>query len=95
MFVLQVDIVRKTNTREGLSRTYRGTFLTAISAQPGYENAMLLRPVEKVEFDNRLVIGFESHETQQAWVAPNLRQQVWTEMEANIGKYAVRRFEAH
>lgn len=68
--------------------------MPAISAQPGNLSAMLLRSVEKGEFDNRLVIKFESREKQQAWVATDLHQQVWLEMEASIRKYAVHCFEA-
>ena len=93
MFILHVDIVLKPNTKESLSRTYRDKFMPAISAQPGYVSAMLLRPVEKGEFDLRLVIEFESHDTQQAWVATDLHQQVWPEVEASIEKYAVHSFE--
>jgi heme-degrading monooxygenase HmoA len=94
MFILHVDIVLKPNTRENLFRIYRDKFMPAISVQPGYVSAMLLRPVEKGEFDNRLVIEFESHEKQQAWVATDLHQQVWPEMEVSIREYAVHRFEA-
>jgi heme-degrading monooxygenase HmoA len=93
MFILHVDIVLKPNAREDLSRTYRDKFMPAISIQPGYVNAKLLRRVEKGEFDNRLVIEFESHETQKAWVATDLHQQVWPEMEGSIEKYAVHSFE--
>jgi heme-degrading monooxygenase HmoA len=93
MFVLHVDIVLKPNTWEILSRTYIDRFMPAISTQPGYVSAILLRPVEKGEFDTRLVIEFESHEKQQAWVATGLHQQVWPEMEASIKKYAVHSFE--
>jgi heme-degrading monooxygenase HmoA len=95
MFILHVDIVLKPNSRESFSRTYRDRFMPAIKAQPGYVNAMLLSPVEKGEFDGRLVIEFESHETQKAWVATEVHQQVWPEMEASIREYAVRGFEAH
>jgi heme-degrading monooxygenase HmoA len=94
MFILHVDIVLKPDSRENLSRTYRDKFVPAISMQPGYVSTMLLRPLERGEFDNRLVIEFESHEKQQAWVATDLHQQVWPEMEASIGKYAIYRFEA-
>ena len=93
MFILHVDIVLKPNSRGSLSATYRDKFMPAISTQPGYVNAKLLRPVQKGEFDHRLVIEFESHETQQAWVATDLHQQVWPEMEASIEKYAVHSFE--
>ena len=94
MFILHVDIVLKPNSWENLSRTYRDKFVPAISTQAGFVNTMLLRPVEKGEFDNRLVIEFESHETQQAWVATDVHQQVWPEMEASIKEYAVHSFEA-
>ena len=93
MFILHVDIVLKPSARESLSRTFRDKFMPAISIQPGYVSAMLLRPVEINEVDNRLVIEFENHQTQQTWVATDLHQRVWPEMEASIEQYAVRSFE--
>jgi heme-degrading monooxygenase HmoA len=93
MFILHVDCVLRPNSRGSILRTYRDRFVPAISVQPGYVDTMLLRAVEEGGADYRLVIAFESHEKQQAWVATDVHQRVWPEMEGNMREFTVRAFE--
>jgi heme-degrading monooxygenase HmoA len=93
MFILHVDCVLRPNSRDDLLRVYRDKFMPAISAQPGYVNTMLLKPLEECAAEFRLVIAFENHERQQAWVKTDAHEKVWPEMEASIREYAVHSFE--
>lgn len=92
MYVLIVDIKVKSGREQEAEKTYRGPFRPAISAQPGFVSVEFLRPQETG--DHALIIAFENHATQQAWVATDLHTRVWDQMQANFDSFTVRTFTA-
>jgi heme-degrading monooxygenase HmoA len=89
MFVLFVDMKLKPGAEKGLEKTYTETFRPAISVQEGFRAVELLRPNHSGD-EYRLSIAFESHPLQQKWVAANLHQEVWPQMENYCADYSVR-----
>ncbi|MBN9614985.1 MAG: hypothetical protein BGO25_13065 [Acidobacteriales bacterium 59-55] len=81
MFVLHVELKVKTGLQQALENTYREVFVPAISPQPGFQSANLLRPVEDGA-DYRLTLVFDNQSLQQAWVATDVHQQVWPQVES-------------
>jgi heme-degrading monooxygenase HmoA len=88
MFVLFVDMKLKPGAEQALKQTYTGNFLPAISAQEGFRGVELLRPNRDGD-DWRLRIAFETHELQKKWVALDLHQVVWPQMEHHFADYSV------
>ena len=88
MFVLFVDIRVKPGFQSLLETTYTGVFLPAISSQPGFGAVELLR-ANRADDEYRLGIAFESHALQQKWVASELHQRVWSQIEAQCADYSV------
>jgi heme-degrading monooxygenase HmoA len=89
MFVLFVDMKIKPGSQPGLEKTYTETFRPAITAQEGFSGVELLRPNHDGD-EYRLSIAFESHPLQQKWVATDLHQQVWPQIESYCADYSVR-----
>ena len=89
MFVLFVDMKIKPGSQQGLEKTYTETFRPIISVQEGFCGVELLRPNHDGD-EYRLSIAFESHPLQQKWVATDLHQQVWPQMERHCADYSVR-----
>jgi heme-degrading monooxygenase HmoA len=89
MFLLHVELKPKPGARKALESTYAGVFRPAISTQKGFRAVQLLRPVED-EGDYRLCIGFEDRDSQQQWVATDLHQEVWPQIEGNCIEYSVK-----
>jgi len=81
MFVLHVELKLKPGMQQALEKTYREVFIPAISPQPGFQSANLLRPVEDGA-DYRLTLAFDDQSQQQAWVATDVHQQVWPQVES-------------
>ncbi len=81
MFVLFVDMKLKPGAQAGLEKTYAETFRPAISRQEGFRGVELLRP-NQAGGDWRLSIAFESHDLQKKWVALELHQEVWPQMQS-------------
>jgi heme-degrading monooxygenase HmoA len=93
MFVLHVDLQLKAGAERELENTYREIFQPAISRQPGFHSVALLRPRD--ETGNYLLsIVFEDQSHQQKWVATDLHQQVWPQMEIHCASYAVKNYDA-
>jgi heme-degrading monooxygenase HmoA len=88
MFVLHVDLQAKSGSRASLERTFLETFRPAISAQEGFAGVSLLRSKEN-ENDYRLVIAFNSQDLQQKWVATEVHQRVWPQMERHCVGFSV------
>jgi heme-degrading monooxygenase HmoA len=91
MFVLHVDLTIKPMAQQALERTYFEIFEPAISSQEGFRAVSLLRPAgDEVEY--RLTIAFDQQASQQKWVASDLHQQVWPQMESHCAGYSVELF---
>jgi heme-degrading monooxygenase HmoA len=88
MFVLFVDMKLKPGAQAGLEKTYTEIFRPAISSQPGFRDVELLRP-NQPGGDWRLRIAFESHELQKKWVALDLHQVVWPQMQSHFADFLV------
>jgi heme-degrading monooxygenase HmoA len=94
MFILYVDLFVKPNMNEALERAYGSVFLPAISQQSGFSQTRLLRPIAGEGNTYCLVIAFVNEKSQKAWVATDLHQEVWPQVEALIDRYSVHSFEA-
>jgi heme-degrading monooxygenase HmoA len=93
MFVLFVDMKLKPGSQQGLEKIYTETFRPAITVQEGFSSVELLRPNHAGD-EYRVRIAFESHPLQQKWVATDLHQQVWPQIENHCADYSVRDFTA-
>lgn len=91
MFVLHVDIKVKPGREEAAHSVFAGPFKAAISAQPGFKDVRFLKSQDGG--DHVLAIAFESHALQQKWVATDLHNQIWPQMEANFEGFAVKNYD--
>lgn len=95
MFVLFVDMHIKPGTEPALAKTYNETFRPAISGQDGFSGLELLRlnpGQDNHSGEYRLSIAFETHALQQKWVATDLHQEVWPQMEGYCAQYSIARY---
>lgn len=81
MFILHVDLMVKPGAQQDLESAYREVFSPAISAQAGFQAVGLLCP-DDVKNPYRLTIAFTNREVQQRWVATDLHQIVWPQIES-------------
>jgi heme-degrading monooxygenase HmoA len=88
MFVLFVDMKLNPGAQAGLEKTYVETFRPAISEQEGFRGVELLRP-NQAGGQWRLSIAFESHDLQKKWVALDLHQVVWPQMQSHFADFSV------
>jgi heme-degrading monooxygenase HmoA len=88
MFVLFVDMKIKPGSEQSLEKTFLENFHPAISKQEGFRAVALLRP-NKGGGEYRLSIVFETHALQKQWVANDLHQVVWPQLEAHAADYSV------
>jgi heme-degrading monooxygenase HmoA len=88
MFVLFVDMKLKPGVEQDLEKTYIEKFRPAISQQEGFRGVELLRP-NKAGGDWRLSIAFASHELQKKWVALDLHQVVWPQLQSYFADFSV------
>lgn len=93
MFVLHVELKVKPGLQLALEKAYREVFLPAISRQPGFQAARLLRPVEDGAPGYRLSLAFKQQSLQQQWVATDVHQQVWPQIESLCVEFSARGFE--
>ena len=93
MFVLFVEMKIKPGSQQALEKTYVEIFKPAISQQPGFSGVELLRP-NQAGAEYRLRIAFDSHALQKQWVATDLHQVVWPQMEAHAADYSVNDYTA-
>jgi heme-degrading monooxygenase HmoA len=89
MFVLFVDMNVKPGSHKALEKTYTEIFRQAISSQEGFRGVELLRPNQDGG-EYRLRIAFELHDLQKKWVATDLHQQVWPQIESHCADYTVK-----
>ena len=92
MFVLHAAIRVKPGYEEAAQSVFKETFEQAISAQPGFKGVEFLKPLEGGEYV--LAIAFESQALQQKWVATDLHNQVWSQMEANFDGWTAKRYRS-
>ncbi len=93
MFVLHVDLVVKPESRQDIEAVYGTVFSSAISKQAGFHAVGLLRP-EDGGIRYRLTIAFINREFQQQWVATNLHQEVWPQIEGRCTGFSVNYYTA-
>ncbi len=93
MFVLHVELKVKPGLQQALEKTYREVFLPAISRQPGFQAAHLLRPVEDGASGYRLSLAFKQQSLQQQWVATDVHQQVWPQIESQCAEFSASGYE--
>lgn len=89
--VLHVELQVKQGDAGALVAGYQSVFRPAISRQPGFHAVRLLRPVDAPGY--RLVIEFDQEEQRERWVASDLHQQVWPQLEACCSGYKPNLFE--
>ncbi len=92
MFVLHVGITMKDGQADAAAQVFAGPFSAAIRAQEGFHAVSLLRPDDGG--DHILSIAFENQALQQKWVATDLHNDVWAQMEAHFAGYSLRTFTA-
>jgi heme-degrading monooxygenase HmoA len=92
MFVLHVKIKMKPDAAMSAEQVFVRPFKEAITMQPGFRDVKLLRPTGAGEYV--LSIAFENQTLQQQWVATDLHDQVWGEMEKHFDSYTLATFSA-
>jgi heme-degrading monooxygenase HmoA len=93
MFVLFVDMKVKPGSLQALEKAYIEVFRPAITRQEGFRAVELLRPNQEGNQDGgeyRLSIAFESHPLQKKWVATDLHQKVWAQIESHLSECSVK-----
>ena len=93
MFVLFVEMRVKPGAEAALEKTYTEIFRPAIARQEGFRDVELLRPNQAGD-QWRLRIAFETHPLQKKWVATDLHQEVWPQMEDHCADYSVNDYTA-
>ena len=91
MVSLHIDLQLKPGAGPELEKTFRQVFRPAVSAQPGFVAVALLHPTSEAT-GYRLVIEFQTEQLRLDWVATDLHQQVWPQIEAHCDGYAVKNF---
>jgi heme-degrading monooxygenase HmoA len=89
MFFVHVDLNGAAPST--LEKTYQESFVPAISSQQGFVAVDLLRSYDE-DGSYRLTIAFSNRDLQQIWVASELHQQVWSQIEACCTGYSVKAF---
>lgn len=92
MFVLHVKIEMKSGQGPAAERVFAGPFKAAISAQEGFASVQFLRPKDGGLYI--LSIAFDSQAMQQKWVATDLHDHVWSDMEQHFDRYSLDTFTA-
>ena len=93
MFVLHVELQVKAGAEQKLEKTYIETFRPAISQQEGLLSVSLLRPRDEAK-DYMLSIMFDDRAQQQKWVATDIHQRVWAQIESLCASYGVKSYDA-
>lgn len=93
MLTLHVNLELKRGRQQELEKTYLETFRPAVCQQEGFRAVALLRPKNPANA-YVLSIVFDDLSLQQKWVATDIHQQVWPQMESNFERYDVRYYDA-
>ncbi len=94
MFVLHVELNVKPGEQRALEETFNGSFTPAIRQQNGFRAVKLLRPAEDGGAEYLLSIAFDDRAAQQRWVATELHQVVWPQIENHCMGYSVKNYFA-
>src|SRR5262245_36212297 len=87
---LHVDLEIDPAKEKEMLANYAKIFRPAITKQPGFVEVKLMKLRNAVvgkapaPFTHRLVISFQTEEQRQKWVATDLHQKVWPEMEKTM-----------
>jgi heme-degrading monooxygenase HmoA len=87
---LHVDLDVDPAKEKDLAATYDKTFRPAIRKQPGFVDVKLMKlrstlaGAPPARSNYRLLLSFETEEQRKAWVATDLHQKVWPEMEKHF-----------
>jgi heme-degrading monooxygenase HmoA len=87
---LHVDLEVDPAKEKELHANYTKIFRPAITKQPGFVEVKLMKLRNAVvgkppaPFTHRLVLSFQTEEQRQKWVATDLHQKVWPEMEKTM-----------
>jgi len=93
MVVLHVDFHVREGASPAIEKTFREVFRPAISAQEGFVDVALLK--SRSQGDHYcLVIKFTSEPLREKWVATEVHQRVWPQMEAHCTGYEAEVFDA-
>ena len=90
---LHVDLWAKPKAGAALRKAFREAFYPAISAQTGFIRCTLLHTEPETDL-YRLVIKFDNEDLRQKWVASDLHQRVWPQLEEHSARYDAKLFEA-
>jgi heme-degrading monooxygenase HmoA len=93
MFVLHIGLVLKEGMHQSLERTFLDEFRAAISAQEGFSDVQLRRPVDDAA-NYCLVIAFSVQEQQEKWVATDLHQTVWPSLANNCKDFILSKYNS-
>ncbi|MGH9719620.1 MAG: antibiotic biosynthesis monooxygenase family protein [Bryobacteraceae bacterium] len=92
---LHVDLDVAPTQQKDFSGTYHKVFRPAISRQPGFVDVKLMKLRSALagsppaNSNYRLIISFQTEEQRKAWVATDLHQKVWPQMEKHLkSKYS-------
>ena len=87
---LHVDLLVEASHEAALKETYEKVFRPAIRKQPGFVDVQLMK-FRVARAGNtppagawRLMISFQTEEQRQAWVATDVHQKVWPQMEKHL-----------
>jgi heme-degrading monooxygenase HmoA len=93
MVTVQVELRIKPGSEQMLQKVFCETFRPAISHQEGFRDVALLVPRDNAG-NYVLSLAFENHSLQQKWVASDLHQAVWGQIEGLCGGYSVKTYDA-
>jgi heme-degrading monooxygenase HmoA len=86
---LHCDLQVASGHEAEIERVFTEVFSPVMAQQKGFEEVKFLKLVTSYKGDPapwnyRLLIGFETEELRQAWVASDDHQRVWPEMEKHL-----------
>jgi heme-degrading monooxygenase HmoA len=91
MSVLLIDLQVRAGEEAHLEDVFRSTFRPAISEQAGFQSVELLRPGAGSRWV--IEIRFVDETARLAWVATDLHQEVWPQIDAHCAEATAVVFE--
>jgi heme-degrading monooxygenase HmoA len=93
---LHVELVVGADSADGLIEAFQNAFQPTIQRQAGFRDVQLLKHRGTMvgegspDANFRLLIGFETEEQRQAWVASDDHQRAWPEIARHIDSAKLR-----